>query len=87
MLVLSADTVHIAIFICFSILNDAFLIARFATTRSNPITIDTASTSIAAGTAKIVGRRPTPVISNQMAVAPKQLSISPIILIPCYILY
>ena len=47
----------------FSIFNDIFLIARFPTTRSNPITIDTASIQITAGAATIVERRLTPVFS------------------------
>ena len=43
LIVLSAQTANIAIFSFFSIFNDIFLIARFPTTRRNPITIDTAS--------------------------------------------
>ena len=66
----------------FSIFNDIFLIARFPTTRSNPITIDAASNPITAGAATIVERRLTPVIPNPFAVTPKQLSITPIILTP-----
>ena len=62
--------------------NDIFLIARFPTTQSNTITIDTASIPITAGAATIVERRPTPVIPNQITVTPKQLSITPIILTP-----
>ena len=80
LIVLSAETANIAIFSCFSICNDIFLIARFPTTRSNPITIYTASTPITDGAATIVERRPTPVVPNPIAVTPKQLSITPIIL-------
>ena len=80
LIVLSAETANIAIYSCFSIFNDIFLNARFLTTRSNPITIDTASIPITAGAATIVERRLTPVIPNQIAVTPKQLSITPIIL-------
>ena len=80
LIVLSTD--NIAIFSCFSIFNDIFLIARFPATRNNPITIDTASIPITAGAATIVERRPTPAIPNPIAVTPKQLSITPIILTP-----
>ena len=66
----------------FSIFNDIFLIARFPTTRYIPITIYTNSITITAGAVTIVERRPTPVISNPIAVTPKQLSIAPIILTP-----
>ena len=66
----------------FSIFNVIFLIAIFPTTRSNPITIDTASIPNTAGAATIVERRLTPVIPNQIAVTCKQLSITPIILTP-----
>ena len=82
LIVLSAETANIAIFSCFSIFNDIFLIARFSTTRSNPITIVTASIPITAGAATIVERRPTPVIPIPIAVTPKELSITPIILTP-----
>ena len=64
LIVLSAETANIAIFSCFSIFNDIFLIASFPTTRSNPITIDTASIPITAGVATIVERMPTSVIPN-----------------------
>ena len=64
----------------FFIFNDIFLIARFPTTRSNPITMATASIPITTGAATIVERRPTPAIPNPIAVTPKQLSITPIIL-------
>ena len=63
--VLSAETGNIQIFTCFYIFNDIFLIARFSTTRSNPITIDTASIPITAGATTIVERIPTPVIPKQ----------------------
>ena len=66
----------------FSILNDILLIARFPTTRSNPITIVTASISITAGAAINVERRPTPVIPHPIAVTPKQLSFTLLILTP-----
>ena len=82
LIVLRVETASIAIFSCFSILNDIFLIPRFPTTRSNPITIDTASIPIMAGAATIVERRLTPVIPNPIAETPKQLSITPIILTP-----
>ena len=82
LIVLRVQTANIAIFSCFSICNDIFLIARFPTTESNPITIDTASNPITAGAAAIVERRPTPVIPNPIAVTPKQLSITPITLTP-----
>ena len=80
LIVLSVETTNIAIFSYFSIFKYTFLIARFSTTRSNPITIDTAFIQITAGAATIVDRRPTPVIPNQIAVTPKQLSMTPIIL-------
>ena len=79
LIVLSVETANIAICSCFSIFNDIFLIARFPTTRSNPVTIYTASIPITAGAATIVERRLTPVIPNPIAVTPKQLSITPII--------
>ena len=82
LIVLSAETANFAIFSYFPIFNDIFLIARFPTTRMNPIRIDTASIPITAGAARIVERRPTPVIPNPIAVTPKQLSITPIILTP-----
>ena len=82
LIVLSTETANIVIFSCIYIFNDIFLIARYLTTRSNPITSDTASISITAGSATIVERRPTPVIPNPIAVTPKQLSITPIILTP-----
>ena len=75
LIVLSVEIAKIAIFSWFSIFNDIFLIARFPTTRSHLITIDTASISITAGAATIVERRLTPVIPNQIAVTLKQLSI------------
>ena len=78
LIVLSTQTANIM----FSIFSESFLIARFPTTRSNPITIDPASTPITVGAATIVERRPTPVIPNPIAVTPKQLSITPIILTP-----
>ena len=59
LIVLSVETANIAIFSCFSIFNDIFLIARFPTTRSNPLRIDTASIPITVGAATIVERRPT----------------------------
>ena len=62
LIVLSAETVNITICSCFSIFNDIFLIVRFPTTRSNPITFDTASIPITAGASTIVERRPTPAI-------------------------
>ena len=64
LIVVCAQTANISIFSCFSIsiFNAIFLIARFPTTRRNPITIDTASIPITAGAATIVERRPTPVI-------------------------
>ena len=65
LIVLSIETVNIAIFSCFYIFNDIFLIARFPTTRSNPITIDTASIPITAGAATIVERRLPSVILTQ----------------------
>ena len=79
---LSDDTANIALFWCFSIFKDSFLIAWYTTTQSNPITIDTAYIPITAGAATIVDRRPTPVIPNPIAVTSKQLSITPIILTP-----
>ena len=82
LIVLRAETANIAIFSCCSILNYIFLIARFPTTRSNQITIVTASIPITAGAATIVERIPTPVIPNAIAVTPKQLSITPILLTP-----
>ena len=75
LIVLRGKKANFEIFSWFSIFNDIFLIARFPTTRSNTITIVTASIPITAGEANIVERRPTPVISNQIAVTPKQLSI------------
>ena len=80
LIMLSADTANIAIFSCFSILSYILLIARCPTTRPNPITTSAASISITAGSARIVERRPTPVIPNPIAVTPIQLSITPIIL-------
>ena len=77
---LSEATANTTIFSCFSIFKDSFFIACFPTTRSNPITIDTASIPISAGAATMVDRRPTPVIPNPIAVTPNQLSITPIIL-------
>ena len=82
LIVLSAETANIAIFWYFSIFNYIFLIAWFPTTRSNSITIDTAFIPITAGAATIVERRLTPVIPNPIAVTPKQLSITLIILTP-----
>ena len=73
LIVLRAETAYIVIFSCFSIFIDIFLIARFPTTRSNPITIDTASIPITVGAATILQRMPTPVIPNSIAVTPKQL--------------
>ena len=66
---------------CLSLLHK-HLIAGFPTTQSNHITIDTASIPITAGAATIVERMPTPVIPNPIAVLPKQLSITSIILTP-----
>ena len=77
LIVLSDETANIAIFSCFSIFKDSFLIARFPTTRSNSITIDTVSIAITAGVETFVERRPNPI-----AVIPKQLSITPIISLP-----
>ena len=71
LMVLSTEIANIAIFACFSIFNDIFLIARFPTTRSNPITIVNASIPITTGAATIVERRPSPVIPNPIAVTPK----------------
>ena len=71
LIVVSDETSNIAIFSCFSIFKDSFLIAWFPTTRSNLIKIDTASIPITAGAATIVERRPTPVIPNPIAVTPK----------------
>ena len=82
LIVFSVEIANIAIFSCFSIFNDIFLIARFHTTRSNPITIDNASIPITAGAATIVERRLTPVIPNPNAVTSKQFSITPIISTP-----
>ena len=79
LIVISVETGNIAIFSCFSIFNDIFLIARFTTTQSKPITIDIASMPDAV---TIVERRPTPVIHNPIAVTPKQLSMTPIVLTP-----
>ena len=73
LIVLSVETANIAIFSCFSIFNDIFLIARFPKNRINPITIDTASIPITASAATIVERRLTAVIPNTIAVTPKQL--------------
>ena len=53
--------------------HESILIARFPTTQSKPIIIDTASIPITAGAATIVERRPTPVIPIPVAVIPKQL--------------
>ena len=78
LIVLSDETANLAIFLCFSIFYDIFLIVQFPTTRSNPITIDTASIPITAGAAMIVEKRPTLVISNPIAVTLKQISITPI---------
>ena len=64
LIVLSAETANIAIFSCFSIFNDKFLIPQFPTTRSNPITIVTASIPNTAGAATIVEKWPTSVIPN-----------------------
>ena len=55
------------------------------TTRSKPIAIDIANIPITVGAATIVERRPTPVIPNAIAVTPKQLSITPIILTPLFL--
>ena len=82
LIVLSDETANIAIFSCYSIFNDIFLIIRFPATGSNPITIDTASFPITAGAATIVERSPTPVTPNPIALTPTQLSITPIILTP-----
>ena len=82
LIVLSVETANIAISSCFSIFKDRFFIARFPTTKSNSITIDTVSIPIMSGAATIVERRPTQVISNLIAVTPKQLSIKPIIVTP-----
>ena len=71
LIVLSVEINNIAIFSCFSIFNDIFLIARFPTTRRNHIIIDTASIPITAGAATIVERRLTAVIPNPIAVTPK----------------
>ena len=78
---LKEETANISIFSCFYIFNDIFLIARFPRTRSNPIAIGTASIPITAVAATIVERRLTPV-PNPIAVTPKQLSNTPIILTP-----
>ena len=79
-IVLSAKKANIAIYSCFSIFNVIFLIARFPTSRSNPITIVNATIPVTAGAATIFETRPTPVIPNPIAVTPKQLSITPITL-------
>ena len=71
LIALSAETAIIALFSCFSIFNDIFLIARFPTTQSKPIAIDNASIPIAAGAATIVERWSVPVIPNPIAVTPK----------------
>ena len=76
LIVLSDEKANIAIFSCFSIFNESILVARFSTTRSNSITIDSASIAITAGGATIVERRPTPVTSNQIVVGPNQVSIT-----------
>ena len=68
LIVLSAEIANIAIFSCFSIFIEIVVISRFPATRSNPITIDTASIAITAGAATIVERMPTPVIHNPIAV-------------------
>ena len=78
LIVLTVETANIAIFSCFSIFKESFLITWFSTTRSNLITIDTASIPITAGAATIVERRPTPVIPNPIVVTPEQLLIAPI---------
>ena len=72
LIVLSDQTANIAIFSCFSLLKDIFLIARLPTTRSNPKTIVNAFIPITAGAATIVDRRPTPVVPNPIAEAPKE---------------
>ena len=82
LIVLSTETANIAIFSCVSIFNDIFLLARVPTTRSTPITFDTASIPITAGAAIIVERRSTPVITNPIAETSNQFSITPIILTP-----
>ena len=51
LIVLNDETANIAIFSCFSIFKDSFLIAGFPTTRSNLITIDTVSIPKTAGAA------------------------------------
>ena len=51
------------------------------------MTIDTASIPITARAAMIVERMSTPVIPKPIAVTPKQLSITPMILTPLFILY
>ena len=82
LIVLCAETDNVATFWCVSIYNESFIVAQFPTTRYNPITIDTVSLPFTAGATTIVERRSTQVIPNPIAVTPKQLSITPIILTP-----
>ena len=82
LIVLSIETANIAILSCFSIFNDSFFSARFPSNRSNLIGIDNVSFSLTAGAATIVERRSIPVIPNPIAITPKQLSITSIILTP-----
>ena len=82
LIVLSDETANIAIFSCFPIFKESVLVARFPTTRSNPITTDTASIPVTVGAETIVGRRLTPVIPNPIALTPKQVSITRILLTP-----
>ena len=82
LILLRAEIANFGIFHVFLFSTTFFLIARFPTTRSNLITIVTASIPITAGAATIVERRPTPVIPNLIGVTPKQLPITPIMLTP-----
>ena len=66
----------------FSIFQNSFLTAWFPTTRGTPITNYTVSIPVTAGAVTIVERRPTPVIPNPIAVTPKQLSTTLIVLTP-----
>ena len=72
LIVLSAETANIELFMFFYFERHPFN-SSIPTTRSNPITIVTASIPITAGAATTGERRPTPVIPNPIAVTPKQL--------------
>ena len=62
LIVLSDKTANIAIYSYFSIFNESISVPGFSTTRSNPITFDTAFIQIAAGAATIDERRPASAI-------------------------